>query len=369
MRIVRYPIVVIISVVAFFAIIGFVGCRIDHYALVRVAVRDIDTGELVTNETCEVGCGFECYNFWRALGWQSQRYEYQTKIINPEDGGVKWFWNHGDTNKAQVRIIYPPKGYVKDYSNLNEGALRFSYLMTFIPLPIHMPPFKNVNVYVRRQENPIDAEIRWFSEHCGPYSNGVYLVSYRPEGHCKHTPILTEDYDFTIGYDCINGEYCPPLGKGEQADILFDYSYKYNGCSTNKWGFVECDYIKKRTIRFPGNGNGFVIRDRSKINKNYVYSKDDFTAPIDGYRQEIVTVFAGKGTNEKVPWYTYVDIRIRSQFDEEGNLTSCFYGRFDVDYLHAQHLRALYYVNPTPGDRNLNIINGKKSKCGISWYL
>lgn len=345
------------------AIFGLIGCRIDHYALVRVSVRDVDTGELVTNRACSVSCAFPCYSIWRALGWESQRCECQEKTVRPEDGGVKWFWGHGDTGKARASVRMPPLGYYNTHSNSADGCVWFSTLMTFVPIPLHLPPFRNATVYVRRQYAPINAEVRHIVETVGPRSKGVYLASYRPDDW--KSPVLTNAYEFTAGYDCMKGDYCPPFGKGEVADILFVHSYVYRGARTNQWGSVDYDYVKKRTMRFPGKGNGFVFRERPTFWNGHDFVKDDFLAPADGYVKEDVSEFGTGGSKGRL--YACFDFRIRCQYGENGELKSCHHGRFDGRYSYYSHLYADFFVNPTPLDRNLELVNGKICRGGIIW--
>lgn len=346
------------------SLLGYAGCRIDHYALVRVSVRDVDTGELFTNGTCSVACSFACYSFWRALGWESQRCETQEKAVRPEDGGVKWFWGHGDSDKAWASIRDLPVGYYNTHSNSADGCVGFDSLMTFIPIPLHMPPFRNATVYVRRQFDPIDAEVHHIVELCGPKSNGVFLASYIPGSW--GSPTLTSDYEFTAGYDCMKGDYCPPFGKGDTADILFVHSYVYKGVSTNRCGGVNHNYVRKRTMRFTGKGNGFIFRKMPTIwnRDGHEFTKDDFLAPRDGYQQEDECSFGEKdSTSDRMD--ACFDFRIRSRYDEDGNLKSCHYGRFNGRYSYYLGLYAKFYVNPTPLDRNLELINGKQSGSNI----
>lgn len=365
MRIGRYTLPVIISLGVMLVILGLAGCRTDHYALVRVSLRDIDTGELVTNGIAKVSCSFESYSILRALGWQSQLSDVTEKDFRDEDRGIRWFWGHGDTNRAFAYVSVAPEGYYLTNAKRDKAKVHFSFLMTYIPIPLHLPPLGFATVYVKRQFDPIEAEVRHINDVRSPFVNGVSLVEYNPNRYSKR-PIITDDYEFTAGYDCVKGDYCPPYGNGEMVDILFTHSYQYKGEITNKFGSVEHEYVKKRIMEFPGDGNGFIFREKPSRMNGREYTKDDFMAPEDGYQQSGESSYGRRESTGQT--YVTFDFRIRCQYDDGGNITSCHYGRFDGRYGYDQGIYANYYINPKPLDRNLEIIHGKISGSGRGWY-
>ena len=96
--------------------LGMAGCRIDHYAWVRVLVKDADTGESITNAPCRVSCGFPCFDLDRMFSWDGQRTSASSENVDT-DNGVAWVFGHGNTGEACAWLETPPNGYfcVHDY--------------------------------------------------------------------------------------------------------------------------------------------------------------------------------------------------------------------------------------------------------------
>lgn len=343
---------------------GMLGCRIDHYALVRVSVKDIDTDECFTNGTCSVKCHFPCWDLSRAFSWEGQRYSCEEKQVSAADGGVKWFWGHGNTAEAHAYVQVPPSGYYTVRGRGDENVAHFSTLMTWIPIPLHLPPVQTATVYVKRQMNPIEAKICRIVETDKLRSNGVFLALWRPRS--EEMVKRTNSYEVTASYDCMIGDYCKPLGKGEVADIIFRHAYDYRGMKTNQWGNLVHDFTRRRTMVFPGKGNGFVFRKRPTTLNGHEFTKEDFTAPFDGYAQEHESSFCAEGASG--PTDAFFDFRIRCKYDADGNLTSCHYGRWKGRYSYYLNLSADFYVNPKPMDRNLELVNGMQSDGGGCWW-
>ena len=113
-------------------------------------------------------------------------------------------------------------------------------------------------------------------------------------------------------------------------------------------------YKTSFTISFPGKGNGI----RGDIPEATAGIKVR-SAPNDGYEEEIVRWkgWLGEGPREesncdKQRCYTF---RIRVEYDKQGNIKSALYGKIydDFDLSSLDGVRFLYYLNPTPNDRNL----------------
>lgn len=344
-------------------ILGMLGCRIDHYAWVRVSVKDIDTGEPITNAPCRVSCSFPCFDIGRMFSWDGQRTFAASDNIEADDGGVGWVFGHGNTGKAHAWLETPPDGYVRVNGKQEDGTVHFSTLWSFIPIPMHLPPVQFATVYARRQGNAIDAVVRHMVESDGPRTNGVFLALYKPDDYKPETRIGS--YEMSMGYDFMVGDYCPPYGKGEHPDIIFRHSYEDYGMKTNHTGTLIHDYVRKRTMVFPGKGNGLVFRDRPTMLNGREFSKDDFTAPEDRYEQEAVSAY---GRELIGPTHAFFVFRIRSEYDESGRMTSCHYGCWDGRFSYYCHLYGDYFVNPTPMDRNLELRNGTVQDGGAIWH-
>ena len=116
-------------------ILGMQGCRIDHYAWVRVSVKDIDTGEPITNGNCEVSCNFPCFDISRMFSWDGQRSFGTSKRMTSEDGGAVWLFGHGNTAEDSAYLYSPPDGYYRSNEKGDDGNVHFSTLMSLIPIP------------------------------------------------------------------------------------------------------------------------------------------------------------------------------------------------------------------------------------------
>ena len=340
--------------------LDFVGGCIDHYALVRVTVRDMATGEPITNEPYRVSCDFPCFS-WGKVPWSSHRDVSIEKTVMPDDGGVKWFWGHGNTTKAYACLKRPPVGYYRSSEN-SVATMHFSILMTLIPMPLHFPPIRFATVYARRQMNPIEVETRYMKDLCGPESNGVYLAKWHPSD--KEEGPITNSYEVTMTYDCMVGDYCPPYGKGRIPDIVFRHTYENFGMTTNRFGGPRHDYFRKRTMSFPGKGNGLLFRERPTTMNGHEFTADDFTAPEEGYLQEIVSAY---GRELIGPTYAFFVFRIRCEHEASGEMTSCYYGCWDGRFSYYLGLSGYYFINPTPMDRNLELKNGIDQRGRAIW--
>ena len=341
--------------------LGMAGCRIDHYAWVRVLVKDADTGESITNAPCRVSCGFPCFDLDRMFSWDGQRTSASSENVDT-DNGVAWVFGHGNTGEACAWLETPPNGYFCVHDKREDGKVHFSTLWSFIPIPLHLPPIQFATVYARRQGNAIDATVRHMVETDKPVSNGVFLALYKPDDYKPETRI--GNYEISVGYDLMVGDYCAPHGKGEYADIIFRHSYEDYGMVTNYAGTLQHDYVRKRTMVFTGKGNGLVFRERPTMLHGREFTKDDFTAPEDGYDQEVVSAFGRKHIG---PTHAFFVFRIRSEYDESGKMTSCHYGCWDGRFSYYSHFDGDYFVNPTPMDRNIELRNGAAQDGGATW--
>ena len=115
------------------------------------------------------------------------------------------------------------------------------------------------------------------------------------------------------------------------------------------------------SVLFFGDGNGLVEVPCSDSAGLMIR-----TAPQDGYRNEYL---CWKGRMSDLKYASHFDkrrnfaFRIRTRRDENGKITSAYYGKiygdinfkklFGVDVEAVAAPSFLYYLNPTPLDRNL----------------
>lgn len=160
-----------------------------------------------------------------------------------------------------------------------------------------------------------------------------------------------------MSYDFFKGAYLPPYGDGEKADVSFIFNETCYGWEVVRGGPGVSAYKRFRmdvSVVFPGMGNGMVEVPHvlnAGINLR--------TATQDGYGNKMTCWYGrffgerGEKTNcNKSRCYAF---RIRTVYDEGGNIKSAYYGKIygDFDMTGLDGVRFLYYLNPTPNDRNL----------------
>ena len=160
-----------------------------------------------------------------------------------------------------------------------------------------------------------------------------------------------------MSYDFFKGAYLPPYGDGEKADVSFIFNETCYGWEVVRGGPGVSAYKRFRmdvSVVFPGMGNGMVEVPHvlnAGINLR--------TATQDGYGNKMTCWYGrffgerGEKTNcNKSRCYAF---RIRTVYDEGGNIKSAYYGKIygDFDMTGLDGVRFLYYLNPMPNDRNL----------------
>ena len=179
--------------------------------------------------------------------------------------------------------------------------------------------------------------------------------------------IVEVKHDFPRGsdemrFDFLKGDWLPPEGKGEVADVVFRRMPRtLLGMAHDAWGKP----IGERTrdsilVNFLGVENG--IRDMDTEPECHLWVR---TAPESGYNREYESYWEedeNKNSKKSAHWRKAQCFRIRTHVDESGSITNCLYGKiygefqWSCDYHHAPHVkdvRFMYYVNETPMDRNL----------------
>ena len=176
----------------------------------------------------------------------------------------------------------------------------------------------------------------------------------------------------TIAYDLMQGDWLPPLGKGVHADVELIHrridkgeGCLYQGSKVKKIWRDEVD------LRFTGKDNGLVgyTSDPSETLRIR-------TAPEDGYSPTHL-IWAEK--DKKLRYHTSEDpnrsyaFRIRTRRNERGEIVEAFYGKIyrnprllDGGGYPLHGFDMIYYLNPTPLDRNLEWDrknNGFKGEC------
>ena len=136
--------------------------------------------------------------------------------------------------------------------------------------------------------------------------------------------------------------------------VLGEEPHRYpNGIGILTNQFYRCDV----RVTFPGKGNGMIESMPSKLAGIKLR-----VAPETGYYAERI---CWRGRMNRTEYKDNFDedrcyyIRIRTEFDESGNVRKAIYGKIYGDFKledkknGIKDVSFLYYLNPTPNDRNL----------------
>ncbi len=163
-------------------------------------------------------------------------------------------------------------------------------------------------------------------------------------------------------YDLLKNDWLPPWGNGHVGDISFfckktilgEESFRYpNGIGIVTNQFYRCDVC----LKFIGDNSGMieVIPSKQAGIKLRI-------APEIGYAPERI---CWTGRMSRTEYKDNFDenrcyyFRIRVEHDEKGRIVKALYGKIYADFKligkknGVKDVSFLYYLNPTPNDRNL----------------
>jgi hypothetical protein len=169
--------------------------------------------------------------------------------------------------------------------------------------------------------------------------------------YAKHVACSLPAMSTWLGYDLQKGDWLPPHGHGEQADLEFHYE-----------GHVEnnINYDGKLSLRFPGMGNGIQAFEQDRTMHSEF--RMPYEAPVDGYARS--WAWRNARITEKKPGAisTFIDerflgrnfiFRVRSVLDPEGKVIRAWYGKIHSPFLldprgdnGCGYIQFTYYCNP-----------------------
>lgn len=210
-------------------------------------------------------------------------------------------------------------------------------------LGIWQPDNLVATIRLQRVERPIPL----FVKRVAKVTHGVFTADIFPKG---------ED---TLRYDLLMGDWLAPVGTGRVADVTFTRHPREDlGEGVNGADVRGPSYRDSMTVRFPGEGNGLVESNPPPNLRLRIR-----TAPEDGYLPEYL---CWKGRNKTLEHVGSYDenrcfcFRIRTRRDDRGRIVGAYYGKIYGDILMYTGynfivcgVKFLYYLNPTPLDRNL----------------
>jgi hypothetical protein len=175
-----------------------------------------------------------------------------------------------------------------------------------------------------------------------------------------------------VRFDLMKGDWLPPYGKGETADLEFKSTLVIKDkawfmMEPRKYDWVHF-YNLGTTVKCLNKNDGFAI-----VNPNLHAGIKIRCADMKFETQELSLINIGRNkkyhrNGEDWDCEDYKDnysdmaisFRIRSRYDEKGNLKEAYYGKIYGDFeIQGDEKRGvisisfLYYLNPTSLDRNL----------------
>ena len=320
-----------------------VACLKADTARFSVVVLDLEEGFPISNATVRA-------NFSKDIGWRAWTDSACPDVAiatTDKNGECKL---NGKTNCGRVCcwVSKPPKKYYRD------DGWGYKYKSKNI-FGVWQPDNLVVTLRLQRVEHPIPLFVK--KATLQNFKNGI--------GGFDGT-------NSVVRFDFLKGDWLPPYGKGEVADVEFkstlnikgkawfsfeprkyDWVYFYNLgteliCLNNDDGFSvfapePCVGIKIRKADATPKTRRLGLIN---IGRNQKFHKNGEDWDCQNYKDK----FSERN----------ISFRIRSKYDDNGNLKEAYYGKiygdFEIDGDEKRgvtRISFMYYLNPTSLDRNL----------------
>ena len=188
---------------------------------------------------------------------------------------------------------------------------------------------------------------------------GKKIPLFVKEAYPKRNQDLTTASDRKFCYDIVKGDWMPPFGNGEHVDIEFQVVPRKDlGPALGPSGKPKRSFRDEITMRFVGDDNG-ILSMAPQPNVALRIRE----APIEGYEQQYSS-WSMRDSRMQRHQSEYdakcQAFRIRTKKNTGGKIISALYGKvyggFPLTYKvkdHPSGVYFIYYLNPTPNDRNL----------------
>ena len=285
-------------------------------------------------------------NFWMMTKWHQINGGATPNIVHlltDENGRCKASATT-DAGHAGCYIRKPPEGY---YRPLGGGGYDFTRKNLF---GVWQPDNLVVTLRLQRVEHPLPL----FVKHVGAYGYGMNF-----DGNSRED--LFSKGNGVLQFDFMKGEWLPPVGNGETADVEFRrLPHEDLGEGVNGAGVKGRSYRDSMSVKFLGKDNGLI-----EMKTCHDAGLKVRMAPTDGFSQDFVCWYAiGKDLQpidsfNKERCFCF---RIRTRRNDKGEIVEAYYGKIYGDiqmlamvspYVPVASVRMLYYLNPKNLDRNL----------------
>lgn len=312
-------------------------------ARIGVKVVESETGEPISK--IKVYGGFRNYS----RGWGIASKDNSDDGVTDRDGFCRL---SGRTEAGHACCI--ARGNAGYYDS---GWYSFDYVeRSMLKFGRWLPDDVVVTVRLDRVVNPIPLYVK---KSVGAYrekniANHRIFEKDRDLSETNRVPVVR---NALLAYDMVKGDWLPPHGNGESCDIQFVFNETVLGWKKGR-GYDGVSMSKKykmtMSVSMAGEGNGLVEVPTSE-NAGIKLR----VAPSGGYVGKLTRWLGwfGGGDGEKTDGdrnrcYAF---RIRTVYDDEGNIKSAYYGKVygDFDMSGSNGVGFLYYLNLKSNDRNL----------------
>ena len=318
------------------ALVAWSACASASTATYCVRVVDADTGLPV--KEVDVYGGFVMLS----RGWDNTPLPNLDCAQTDVDGLCRV---SGNTDKGESYFGTEKR---HGYYDSRQGRLHFSG-RSILKFGRWLPDDLTVTVRIDRIVRPIPL----FAKRVGGV---VYTKPLTPREPWCPSPYLYKDVVTTnrvaFSYDLAKGDWLPPYGAGEVADLTATCWKEITGYKTYEVpaGFkTVTNYLSHAEITFNGPDNGVCEVKPHELAGILIRE-----APDAGYSAGLSRWYERRGENnsDKNRHYCF---RIRTRRDAEGRIVSALYGKVYGDFRinDLSGIAFTYYLNPTPNDRNL----------------
>ena len=307
-------------------------------------VLDDITGNPLANVSVGAGFTMDAGPIWE------NRFKYDHKQFITDANGVCKISGKSNCGKAGCYIRQPPQGFYKPVCG---SSLRFKKKNFF---GVWQPDNLVVTLRLDRVEKPIPLFVK-----------RVELTNSRKGiGGFDGT-------NSVVRFDLMKGDWLAPYGKGETADLEFKTVLEIKG-KERKFRYAsrkveDVLFYELATDISPCSTNDAISKVQIKEDAGIKIrmANDDFSSRqivrSRGKRKIIRPKFPNEWNCEYYSNYNKSQcykFRVRSRYDEKGNLKEAYYGKIYGDFeIQGDEKRGitsisfLYYLNPTSLDRNL----------------
>lgn len=282
-------------------------------------------------------------------GWNESAKDNDVDAITKQNGVAKL---SGNTEKGigGYRIYNNPGYYNMEWTQIKFSEQSMFRLGRWLPTDIVS------TARLDRVINPVPLYVKTARKKYREANVRNYTVWKKHQGlsATNNVPVIK---DISFSFDMIKGEWLPPHGNGEYEDIRFTFNETVLGWIKGR-GY-DGTYMTKKyrvdvVVAMPGEGNG-VVEMPSNKGSGIKIRTVRYNGYINTFSRWKGWFGGGDGIKTDCDKNRNYAFRIRTKYDASGNVESAYYGKIygDFNIKDVEGVEFLYYLNPTPNDRNL----------------